>query len=317
MHDEALAVALVASVRKLLEELLIRPELADEVLDAWGDITLRPLVQAHGEERDRWIRGAGAARAEALRSILDGSLHDERLTSARLGYDLRREHQAFVVWAGPGLTELSEHDWFARMTGALEGLLTGTDEPFLVCGTGWSVTGCVSGHTDLRVALERCLGGPAGLAAAQAATGGIYSGLGGFRRSIAEAQRTRRVVRLLARTDITTSYAQVAPLDLLTRDVGAARTFTARSLGGLATTDAGARLLPTLRCFYEEGRSYARAGRRLGVHENTVAYRVRRAAELAGGDVESWALQTAVELAAILGVPETAPVWEVHEHWRW
>ena len=41
----------------------------------------------------------------------------------------------------------------------------------------------------------------------------------------------------------------------------------------------------TLSAFYEEGSSFVRAARRLGVHENTVTYRVQRAEELLGHSV--------------------------------
>jgi len=51
----------------------------------------------------------------------------------------------------------------------------------------------------------------------------------------------------------------------------------------------------------EEGQSFARTGRRLGIHQNTIAYRVRRAIELTGQDgAGSQALRAAVTLAPLL-----------------
>ena len=55
--------------------------------------------------------------------------------------------------------------------------------------------------------------------------------------------------------------------------------------------------MPTLRIFFEEGQSYARTARRVGVHENTVAYRVRRAEAMLGHPVTSRQLELQVALA--------------------
>jgi DNA-binding PucR family transcriptional regulator len=97
-------------------------------------------------------------------------------------------------------------------------------------------------------------------------------------------------------------YADVAVLDLLTRDVDAARRVARETLGPLAGDDDGARrLLATLRTYLQEGESFARTARRLGLHENTVSYRVRRAVELAGhADTHGHALRAAVELVPLL-----------------
>ena len=59
----------------------------------------------------------------------------------------------------------------------------------------------------------------------------------------------------------------------------AARRFAERELGPArrARATATLRLASTVAVFLEEGASFVRAARRLGVHANTVAYRVRRA----------------------------------------
>ena len=56
-----------------------------------------------------------------------------------------------------------------------------------------------------------------------------------------------------------------------------------RSSGALdAPTPSAARLRETLTAYFEEGNSPVRAARRLGVHEKTVVYRVRKAEEVLG-----------------------------------
>jgi DNA-binding PucR family transcriptional regulator len=82
-----------------------------------------------------------------------------------------------------------------------------------------------------------------------------------------------------------------------------ARDFVAEELGPLLGEDeASAVLARTLLAFLEEGMSARRAARRLAVHENTVANRIRAAEELLGRPVEERAaeLDLALRLAPIV-----------------
>src|SRR5262249_19828756 len=99
------------------------------------------------------------------------------------------------------------------------------------------------------------------------ALGSRGSGVEGFRRSHAEALLARRV----AGTTAVAWVADVSPDALLTHDIDEARRFVATELGPLAADDDGScRLRATLEIFLDEGASFVRAARRLGVHENTV-----------------------------------------------
>ena len=60
----------------------------------------------------------------------------------------------------------------------------------------------------------------------------------------------------------------------------------------------------TLRIFLEEGASFVRAARRLGVHTNTVTYRVHRAEELLGHPVTERQLELHVALRLVSLVDE-------------
>jgi DNA-binding PucR family transcriptional regulator len=57
-----------------------------------------------------------------------------------------------------------------------------------------------------------------------------------------------------------------------------------------------ARLRATLRVYLEENLSPARAARRLGIHQNTVVYRVKRAEEILGHSIEQGRLELEVSL---------------------
>jgi DNA-binding PucR family transcriptional regulator len=133
------------------------------------------------------------------------------------------------------------------------------------------------------------------------AFGSTASGVDGFRRSHAEALLARRVARLTGRTAGTvTRYDDVALLALLTEDLDHARRFVARELGALAGGDEPTRrLVATLRVYFEEGASPARVSRRLGVHENTVSYRLRRAEELLGRPLTERSAELVAALALV------------------
>lgn len=78
-----------------------------------------------------------------------------------------------------------------------------------------------------------------------------------------------------------------------------------RELAGLVSADdASARLIATLRIFLDEGASHNRASKRLGIHENTVRYRIKQAEALLGRSVEERTLELQVALA-LLNVVDT------------
>jgi DNA-binding PucR family transcriptional regulator len=92
-------------------------------------------------------------------------------------------------------------------------------------------------------------------------------------------------------------YESVALAALLTIDPAEAAGFVEAQLGELASdTDAAARLRATLRVYFEENLSPARTARRLGIHHNTVMYRVKRVEEILGRPVHEGRLELDVSL---------------------
>ena len=69
------------------------------------------------------------------------------------------------------------------------------------------------------------------------------------------------------------------------RDSNELREFVAEALGTLQHRDQRGTLRATLRAFLESGGSQVDASTRLGIHRNTLAYRLRRIGELIGRDV--------------------------------
>ena len=72
-------------------------------------------------------------------------------------------------------------------------------------------------------------------------------------------------------------------------DGGDAARFTRNALGSLLDGDSrlAAQLLYTVRVFFDSGRSVRTSAKRLGLHENTIRYRLSRVLDLTGLDVTS------------------------------
>jgi DNA-binding PucR family transcriptional regulator len=69
---------------------------------------------------------------------------------------------------------------------------------------------------------------------------------------------------------------------LATSDAEAVRTFADDAFGGLVRDPSKTDLLATLRCFFDKMASIRRCALELGVHENTIRYRLARIEELTG-----------------------------------
>jgi hypothetical protein len=250
----------------------------------------RQLTVVYMAEREQWLRGAAAMRAEEVRALLDGAKVDVAEVSQRLGYALDRSHLGFVVWSDD--EDPDRHELFGAMESLAAavadalgggGLLVVAQGAQLAC---WTAS---DGATPARA--------PVPARGLRVALGAAHPGPEGFALSHREALAARRVAGL--RGSAWTCFTRVALDSLVTHDVDEARRFVAAELGPLAEdTDGARRLSATLRVFLEEGSSFVRAARRLGVHENTVAYRVHRAEDLLGHRVAERQLELRVALRA-------------------
>lgn len=258
-----------------------------------------PLAAAFGAEKERWARSAVAQRAEEVAVVLDGRPFDEQRTSQRLRYELGRRHLAFVVWAAEA-GEFGDAGSVLGRAATAVGRALGCAAPLVIPGGRTMVSGwaAVTAEAPDPVAATADLGAELTRAGVRVAFGEAGAGVDGFRRSHVEALTAHRVAALAQRAPGSrVRFDDVALTALLTTDVGEARRFVERELGPLAEdTDAMRRLVATLRIFLEEGTSFVRASRRLSVHENTVAYRVKRAADLLGHAVDESALRLHVAL---------------------
>jgi PucR C-terminal helix-turn-helix domain/GGDEF-like domain len=266
---------------------------------AYVEAIERRLTVVYDSERDEWVRGAAAVRADEVRALLGGTgTVDAAAVSLRLGYELDRVHVGFVVWseeagerpgdAGGLFAEMERAAaTVARSLGA-GAPLTVAEGRHLACWAGRRSEPELS-----RLRLPR-----AGARGLSVAAGTPAPGVEGFVLSHREALLARRVAQSRGDGDgAVATYPDLALEALLTEDPEAARRFAARELGPLAAgDDATARFASTMAIFLEEGSSFVRAARRLGIHANTVAYRVRRAESLLGRPVTERQLELRVAL---------------------
>jgi hypothetical protein len=282
-------------------------------LFAWIEAIERQLTEVHIAEREQWVRGAAAMRAAEVRALLAGAREDPAAVSRRLGYELDRFHVGFVVWSesaedAPGEAGALFGEMERVAAAVAESLgggapLTVAQGRHLACWTGArepqylgalevpAAEGTVAAAAD-QAAAAAPLGAGISVAAGTAARG-----VEGFVLSHREALAARRVARLRGGAPSPALYPDLALEALLIDDVEAASRFVARELGPLAASDeATVRLATTLAVFLEEGASFVGAARRLGVHANTVTYRVHRAEELRGRPVTDRQLELRLAL---------------------
>jgi DNA-binding PucR family transcriptional regulator len=261
---------------------------------AYVDKVSDVLVEEFGSERERMMRSASQLRAETVRTILAGEPIDEEVASRRLGYQLGRDHLALRI---------------ASTSSEIRGLERAVDEAAAAVGTGQPLVvasgavrfdvWCGSFGAPATDALERYRPPPGVLVA----FGTAGHGLAGFRSSHAEALQAARIGSLAGSANVT-SYAKIELVSLLAGDLGRARSFVARELGPLAeTAEPLQRLRETVLAFMSAGGSATRVAKELYVHQNTVAYRVKRAEEMLGRKVteRSIELTCALILSAVLG----------------
>jgi hypothetical protein len=275
---------------------------------AYVEAVEQRLTDVYVSEHEQWVRGAAAVRAAEVRTLLTGGApEDPAAVSLRLGYELDRFHVGFVVWSEEAGEEPGDAgDLFAEMERVAAAVakslgagppLTVAEGRHLACWAGRRSEPKLS-----RLHLPR-----AGARGLSVAAGTPAPGVEGFVESHREALLARRVARLRGDSGgVVATYPDLALEALLAEDPEAARRFATRELGPLAAPDdATVRLAATVAVFLEEGSSFVGAGRRLGIHANTVAYRVRRAESLLGRPVteRQLELRVALRLAALLGPP--------------
>jgi DNA-binding PucR family transcriptional regulator len=283
---------------------------ASELCSAWifayADGAMTLAEQLYDTERARWMRSTAASQAETIEAILAGRKREPAQASARLRYELDRQHVAAIAWLDSSADEASALTHMeaaiaevARAAGAESLLFHPLGLLAVAAWMGRAGQFEDSALNDLRIDQSDSPG-------VHVALGEPAAGMPGFRLSHVEASHARRVASLAGRrAGSVTRYSRVALSALASVDTEQARIFVERELGALAADDdVSLRLAATLRVYLDENASRSKAAKRLGIHENTVSYRVRQAEEILGRSADERTLELRVALA-VLNVVQT------------
>ncbi len=275
-------------------ELLAVQDQSSAFMFAYVDKLSDALVEEFGTERERMMRSASQLRAETVRAILAGEPTDEEAATRKLGYELRRHHVALRI--GSATSEVRGLERAVEEAAAT----LGPGKPLVVpSGAARFDVWCGSFDMPKTDGLE-LYEPPTGVIVAFGRPG---EGIAGFRASHAEALQAARIASLTGVAAVT-NYAKVELVSLLAGDLTRARAFVAGQLGPLASTaEPAERLRDTVLAYLASGGSATKVAKELYVHQNTVAYRVKRAEELLGHKVgeNPIELTCALKLAAVLG----------------
>lgn len=266
--------------RSLLED-------GSRLLFAYADRIARWTIDAYLQARDRALESFSQRQVNVVRDVLA----DRAVSPAALGYDLDAWHTAVVLW-GPDPEAAAQE--LARETGRRLLIVNPGDE------TLWAWLG-----GEVRLARGQR---PRATSAARVALGRDASGADGFRTSHQQATRAYAVARM--GDSAVTTFDDVALEVLMASDPPAATAFIREELGTLTGADERSRTLrATLRAWFATGHNAAAAAARLGVHEQTVAARLRVVEEQTGRPPRERRaeLEAALRLHAYLAIYESHP----------
>ena len=292
---------------------------AIELMSSWLFAFVRASVtaaeQIHLAEQDVWLRTLEAARAEAIAEIMEGLETDARRAEQRLRHPIAWHHVAVIAWTNTALEGDVQQVLDAALARAAAALDAEAGLPHTT-GLGSAVrwisrpAAFSAGDLDRAGALSKV---PADV---RLALGEPAPGLAGLRRTYIEAGHARRIATMLgADAPGATRYRDIAVVALATADVDQAAVFVDRVLGRLAAGDeATSRVAETLAVYLDEQGSRTRAGERLGVHSNTVRYRVLQAEELLGRGLATDTLDLRVALALLPALRSRAAPQERPSH---
>jgi hypothetical protein len=261
---------------------------ASSAMHAYLNRVLSIVTEEYVSARDRFVRGDLAARGGLTEEILWSEQVDVDRASARLGYALSATHISWILW----LSDIAESEHAGPTAETLStavGAALGSRSILVVprgqlVAWGWAAVNVKRDPLD-STALLRTLTPQS--KSAHLAFGEAAAGVEGFRVSHRQALRVQSAVLAARRSaPSVTRFNDVALVTLMLENADAARAFVKGELGTLAdSSDANRRLRLTLRVFLASHASPAQTSRTLGMHRNSVRYRLERCEELLGSPV--------------------------------
>ncbi|MFM1722331.1 helix-turn-helix domain-containing protein [Rhodococcus sp. PAM 2766] len=273
--------AMLSFATEFLQQEDLDPQFKLEVLTTmWSQTSellnsmLDELAVTYADERERLLQGAFASRVTTVREILDGG-GGVAQSSGLLGYPLRLAHTAVVAW-------VDDSTFFAGSLDRVMTRISGGRRTLSVPSGAHGVWSWIAQDGAAAWVIDRSLI-PDGV---RLAVGESAPGIEGFRRSHREALAAQRIAEIGTRRDVVTSYADVELVSMLSADPHAMRGLVARELACLLGADAASeRLRDTLHAVMSCHGNHEAAARGLGIHKNTVRYRMQRVEDILGGDI--------------------------------
>ena len=266
------------------------------------DRLVEEFTDTHEAERERLLERQNSARVLGVRQLLasDDPVDTEAATST-IGYPLGGTHLAMILWAAePGATE-PDMLRLERFVREVAESLTIDSPLFIVADqtTGWAWLPLESEAADAVAEIRRLAHSSDG--AICIAVGTIASGVAGFRDSHRQAQNARKVAVAggTVRSVVAATDPEVRVAALLVDDLDRTRRWVHNTLGPLASNTTGdAKLRETLRIFLRERSSHTAAAEHLGLHRNTVGYRVNKAVQRRGRPIAGDQIEVEMALLA-------------------
>ena len=225
-----------------------------EITSAYIDKVSEEVLSAYEAGKEGWLRNRSVARAARVQALLRGERVDVASSEAILGYRLRQYHVGVVCWS----------DKAASGGGALGGLEQATAEMARQAGlegrpiflpqdesSAWAWLPL--GSKDAFPPACASAGAESGIRFALGVAG---SGVSGFRRTHEQALGAHAVALAAGGSgQPMTSFADVAPLALMSGSTELIRAWVIETLGSLADDDGQhAMLRDTLRVFLQRER---------------------------------------------------------------
>lgn len=290
------------AMRRFMETMVGRrsslpPEFRAELIVTMWDQTselmnslLQDLSDTYSREREEILRGAFSLRMQTLRQILDGAHLESEAATLCLSYPVHRWSTAFTLW--------TDGDHFVDTT-SLEPLalrLARSADPIdMLChpSGAHAVWVWMASGSDAELEIDPSLL-PLGVLVA---LGQPARGVAGFRQTHQEAQAAQQIVTRSLRPRPITRYREVEIVSMLATRPQSMSVFMGRELVGMLDDDETSRKLrQTLRALLSHAGNTEAAARQLGVHKNTVRYRVQQIEHRLGKRIDKRAVSTELAL---------------------
>jgi hypothetical protein len=263
----------------------------------WLDQLTECVTEEFRDEAARLAHERSLAQVELVQRTLDDAELDRTEAGARLRYNLNARHIALVLCHPSGVANESATRQFLGSIGTAPALIVRVDTRTSWCWVPYNSTGPVPVPVVNPPLIAAC--------------GRPHWGLPGFRTSHREAVAAMRVAELAGRGPGTiTQYDDVAIAAVCSADPNWCRSFIRDELGRLGADDEAARRArETVEEFFAANSNFRIAAARLGIHHNTVRYRLDRAEQLLGRPVAERRLT--LELA--LNLASQLQPWSLHD----